>query len=195
VNPTGTGLVYSTYLGGSGDDVGRAISLDALPNPNAYVAGQTNSGNFPTTPGIFQTIFGGGAYDAFVAKIANSVSLPPTSVGKVTGGGTINVSGGIGNFGFIVQSQSSSGPINGDLQYQNHATGDLVHSKSFTSFNISGNTATFGGTCTDSGVPCTFTVTVTDNGEPGKSDIFTISLNGGPVQGGTLRGGSIQVHQ
>ena len=94
-----------------------------------------------------------------------------------------------------MQSQSSSGPISGNLQYQNHATGSKVKSESFTSFTISGNTATFGGTCTDSGVPCTFTVNVTDNGEPGKNDIFTISVNGGPIQGGTLRSGSIQVRQ
>lgn len=65
----------------------------------------------------------------------------------------------------------------------------------FTSFVIAGTTATFGGTCTSDGVPCTFSVNVTDNGEPGVTDIFTISVSGGPAEDGTLRGGNIQIHQ
>ncbi len=58
-------LVYSTYLGGSGFDQGYAIAVDALGN--AYVTGQTAAIDFPTTPGAFQTNYGGG--DAFVAKL------------------------------------------------------------------------------------------------------------------------------
>lgn len=65
----------------------------------------------------------------------------------------------------------------------------------FDSFVIVGNTATFGGTCTNNGAPCTFTVDVVDNGEPGFSDTFTISVSGGPTEGGTLRSGNIQIHQ
>jgi len=49
LNPTGSGLVYSTYLGGGGFDFGQTIALDALGD--AYVTGQTNSSDFPTTPG------------------------------------------------------------------------------------------------------------------------------------------------
>jgi acetyltransferase-like isoleucine patch superfamily enzyme len=67
LNPTGTGLVYSTYLGGSGFDAAQGIALDALGS--AYVTGQAGS-NFPTTSGAFQTAFAGGCCDAFVAKIA-----------------------------------------------------------------------------------------------------------------------------
>jgi len=194
VNPTASALVYSTYLGGSGNDQGIGIVLDSLPSPNAYVTGTTGSTNFPVTAGAFQTTFGGGSEDAFVAKIAQ-VTIPSTSVGKVTSGGTITVTGGIANFGFVVQSQSSTGPIAGDLQYVNHATGAKVHSVAFTSFAIVGNTATFGGTCTINGSACTFTVNVTDNGEPGTNDTFTISVNGGSPEGGTLRSGNIQIHQ
>jgi hypothetical protein len=68
LNPTGTALVYSTYLGGSGCDGGVSIAVDSAGN--AYVAGWTESTNFPTTPGAFQTTFGaGGIGDAFVAKL------------------------------------------------------------------------------------------------------------------------------
>ena len=53
INPSGTQLIYSTYLGGSLDDVGTAITIDAAGN--AYVAGTTLSNNFPVTPGVVQS--------------------------------------------------------------------------------------------------------------------------------------------
>jgi hypothetical protein len=112
----------------------------------------------------------------------------------VTGGGSIDVVGGIGTFGFIVQRQTATGPISGEVQYVNHASGANVHSVLITSFAIVGNTATFGGTCTNNGVSCTFAVHVTDNGEPGTTDTFTISVSGGPTEGGTLRSGNILIH-
>ncbi len=67
LNAQGTALVYSTFLGGSSTDEGYGIKVDSAGN--AYIAGSTYSGNFPTTPGAFQTVFGGGERDAFVAKL------------------------------------------------------------------------------------------------------------------------------
>ena len=67
LNPTGTALVYSTYIGGSGDDQGYGIALDV--SGNAYVTGLTGSLNYDVTPGAFQTTNGGGAYDVFVTKL------------------------------------------------------------------------------------------------------------------------------
>src|SRR3989441_4352037 len=121
LDPTGSNLVYSTRLGGSIRDEGTGIAVDTLPNPNAYVTGLTVSPDFPTSPGAFQTVSGGGQ-DAFVAKITD-VTLPsgPFSA-RVTGGGTIDVTGGIGNFHLIVQQQTD-GTLNGRLQYVNHASG------------------------------------------------------------------------
>ncbi len=71
LNSSGTALLYSTYLGGSGADYGDGIVLDS--SNNAYVSGQTFSADFPTTAGAFQTTFAG-AGDAFVTKLNSSGS-------------------------------------------------------------------------------------------------------------------------
>jgi len=64
-DPSGTALVYSTYLGGSGTDEGRGIAVDS--NGNAFVTGSTTSNNFPTRLPIQAT--SGGDFDAFVVKL------------------------------------------------------------------------------------------------------------------------------
>jgi beta-propeller repeat-containing protein len=193
-NAAGAALLYSTYLGGSDDDEGLGIALDSVGN--AYVTGITSSTNFPTTTGTFQSAFAG-VEDAFVAKFAEPTVTPPPSVGKVTGGGTIDLARGIGTFGFNVQRDAADAPIQGDLQYVNHASGAKVHSVMFTSFVINGDTASFGGSCTQNGAPCTFTVSVTDKGEPGTNDSFSITVDAGPTEGAAekLRGGNIQIHR
>ena len=68
-NPSGTALVYSTYLGGNEAEFGARIAVDS--SGNAYVTGSTNSTNFPTANAIQPTLRGGpGIYpdDAFVTK-------------------------------------------------------------------------------------------------------------------------------
>jgi Beta-propeller repeat len=72
INADASALLYSAYLGGSGDDYGYGIALD--PAGNAWVVGQTYSADFPTT-NAFQATSGGGS-DAFVARIS-SVLPPP----------------------------------------------------------------------------------------------------------------------
>ena len=70
LNPTGTDLIYSTYLGGSTWDGATAITVDAAGE--AYVAGQTSSTDFPVTQGAIQTTNNAAAAhtaNAFVAKI------------------------------------------------------------------------------------------------------------------------------
>jgi beta-propeller repeat-containing protein len=67
LDPTGSTLLYSTYIGGNGSDLGIDIAMDAAGA--AYVAGYTASANFPTTPLAFQTVYGGGFDDAFVVKL------------------------------------------------------------------------------------------------------------------------------
>jgi len=94
-----------------------------------------------------------------------------------------------------VQQQTNDGSVDGHLQYENHASGAKIHSVTFTRFTIGGNTATFSGTCTNNGAPCTFNITVQGNDQPQGSDSFIISINGGPPEGGTLKGGNINIRQ
>jgi hypothetical protein len=68
LNPTGSALLFSTYLGGSGEDSGLGIALDSAGN--IYVSGGTDSTNFPTTAGVFQPTFGGGSEGCTNAGIA-----------------------------------------------------------------------------------------------------------------------------
>jgi hypothetical protein len=86
LNPNGTRLLHSSYLGGSGGnspltgaDEGAAIAIDAAGN--AYVAGMTKSYDFPTTPGAFQPAIGGGVCDYFGGPCGDAF------VAKITAGG------------------------------------------------------------------------------------------------------------
>ena len=65
LNPTGSALVYSTYLGGTHNDQGNGIAVDS--SGNAYVTGWTNSSDIPTANPLQATYGGNG--DAFVAKL------------------------------------------------------------------------------------------------------------------------------
>jgi hypothetical protein len=67
LNSMGTGLIYSTYIGGTGVDIGNGIAIDG--SSNAYITGETESNNYDITPGAFQTSYGGGIRDVFVTKL------------------------------------------------------------------------------------------------------------------------------
>ncbi len=71
LNPTGTALLYSTYLGGSGTDDLYAVAVDGAGN--AYVAGDSYSGNFPTTNAYQATLKG--TENAVIAKFNSGNTL------------------------------------------------------------------------------------------------------------------------
>lgn len=95
LNSAGSGLVYSTFLGGGGYDQGFRIAVDA--SGNAYVIGNTDGGGFPTTAGAYDRTHNGGR-DAFITKLNPSGSnlLYSTFLG-----------GNIGDFGRGIALDSS----------------------------------------------------------------------------------------
>ena len=68
----GSGLVFSTYLGGGGNDTGYGIAVDGFNN--MYLTGGAGSANFPTV-NAFQPTKHSQSYSAFVAKIGSSANL------------------------------------------------------------------------------------------------------------------------
>ncbi len=76
-NLAGSALIFSTYLGGSGDDRSMDIAVDAIigdPVPTVYLTGFTSSANFPRTLNAPQIDFGGGTEDAFITRLSTSGS-------------------------------------------------------------------------------------------------------------------------
>jgi len=63
-------VMYSTYLGGSGDDQGLAIAVDTAGF--AYIAGQTASVSYPVTSAALQRSYAGGPSDCFVSKVSQA---------------------------------------------------------------------------------------------------------------------------
>jgi Bacterial Ig-like domain (group 3)/Beta-propeller repeat len=121
-------LIYSTYLGGSGQDSGDGIAVDS--QGNAYVTGHTNSTNFPTMNPLQSANHGGHyGYDAFVTKInaAGSALVYSTYLGgsgddygfgiAVDGGGNTYVTGVTNSTDFPTKNPLQ--PANADAAYGN----------------------------------------------------------------------------
>ncbi|MCK4372609.1 MAG: SBBP repeat-containing protein, partial [candidate division Zixibacteria bacterium] len=120
LNSSGNALVYSTYLGGGDWDSGEDIAVDS--SGNAYIAGWTQSTDFPTE-GEYQTYIGG-VYDAYVTKLSSSGNALVYST--FLGGDGSDIGRGIavddsGNAYITGSSGSSDFPTEG--AYQSHQGG------------------------------------------------------------------------
>jgi hypothetical protein len=104
LNPAGTALVYSSYLGGNKLDQGSGIAVDAVGD--AYVTGYTESINFPVTPFAFQPVINpggaGGPADAFVTKfgLGTPAGLSITGIEPPVGGNSGSVTATVVGTGF-----------------------------------------------------------------------------------------------
>jgi hypothetical protein len=119
-------LIYSTFLGGSGADSAKAIALDS--SGDAYVVGQTNSPDFPTTHGSFQVSNHGATshvFNAFVTKmnptgtaliystyLGGSGGAPPNVVGDVANAITVD---SVGDAYVTGQTGSTNFPVTGGV--------------------------------------------------------------------------------
>jgi hypothetical protein len=68
LNPAGNEILFSTFLGGSGDETAPRLVLDS--RGDIYLAGATRSPDFPTTENALQRTYGGGPSDGYVAKLS-----------------------------------------------------------------------------------------------------------------------------
>lgn len=104
-------LLASTYLGGASDDSGYFTAIDA--NGNIYVTGRTQSSNFPTTDGAYDTSIGGD-YDVFVSKLNRDLThlLASTYLGGASddNGNSISINS-IGDIYVAGQTSSSDFPV------------------------------------------------------------------------------------
>jgi hypothetical protein len=128
INSAGSALVYSTYLGGSGADGATGIALDTAGN--AYVAGNTDSSDFPTKNPLQPAYAGGG--DAFVAKInpSGSALVYSTFLGGKSGDQGSGVAVDSAGNAYITGSTTSANfPLAGSLQKQGKGRIDAFVSK------------------------------------------------------------------
>jgi hypothetical protein len=136
MNATGTGLIYSTFIGGSSEDNGFAIAVDGLEN--AYFTGRTFGGTpaFPTTAGAFDETHNGND-DAFLSKL------------NATGTALLNstfLGGGSGEEGYGISIDSSGNAfVTGIVTSSDYPTTagafDETQNGSFDAFVTKVNTA------------------------------------------------------
>jgi hypothetical protein len=120
-----------------------------------------------------------------------NAAAPTAAPGKASGGGTVKACG-VAEFAFKIHRKVRRAQLSGNLTYSDPKAEIKLKAILFTSFSGSAHTATFSGACTLNRESCTFSVYIEDNG-PGTTDVFLISINGGPFQGGTLRSGNIKI--
>jgi hypothetical protein len=167
LNADGSALVYSTYLGENENHNAIGIAVDASGNAyvTGYTSGYTNSTNFPTTPGAFQPNYGGGSFDAFVAKLSpvpaaagldrSSLSFGNVLVNLTSPGQSVTLTN-IGDDPLNITSIT--------------AGGDFALVTTATSCAYGGSTLVPGANCT---IDVTFTPTATGN----RTGIVTIADN------------------
>ncbi len=181
-NSTGSALVYSTYLGGSGYDSGQAIVLDDTGDP--YITGTTVSTNFPVaTPNAnvytppYKTTLTGTAGNAYFAKIdvANNpqISIQP---------GTVNFGSQSINIASTVQNVYLVNPSTAPLVITNILVVPVNNSTTVYQIN---EPATGGclGTLPPNGASCYFGVTFTPNATGTQSTLVYITDNAGGTVG------------
>ncbi len=197
INPGGHGsadLIYSSYLGGSNHDQGNGIALDS--NANIYVTGYTQSSNFPTTSGAYQTAIGAtGVQNAFLSMfnpgangtvglvyssylggttgdVANAIALDSTGNAYITGrAGSTNFPTTTSAYQKTLGDSSGSGFVaKFDVSNFPQPTATTTNTATKTATNTSTNTAT--NSATNSA-----TNTITNTGTVNTSTVTNTATN------------------
>ncbi|MCX7743002.1 MAG: SBBP repeat-containing protein [Flavobacteriales bacterium] len=190
VNPTGTNLIYSTFIGtNTGDD--EAISIDIDASSNAYITGFTSSSGYPITSGVFQNTFGGGTNDVIVTKLnaTGTALLYSTYVGGTSNDQAYSIKVDASGNAYITGSTSSTNydVTPGVIQSSNQGVWDVF----VTKINSNGSNLVFstylGGSDNDEAyginVDATENVYIVGRSSSGNFDIttgaFQTTLQGG----------------
>ena len=180
LSPAGNTILFSTYLGGGGDDNGFGIAADE--NGNAYLTGRTASSNF-LTANAFQPSRQGG-YDLFVAKLITTGAPTPPSTPTPTptptpGACTIN------NGGLNPQALSESGvaaPAGFSWSELQHDAGNLTQANGLVGVSPQQGSFRLADNFTIA-QPCTFT-----------SVVFFAYQTGAPLSPSPFAGYTLQIH-
>ena len=168
LDPAGTALVFSTYLGGSGNDEGVRLALDS--SDNIYVVGSTSSTNFPTANPL-QANNPGGSTSGYISKITVSNHVPVvTGPANQSAGKGIATSFNLGSF----SEPGVSGTWNVDVSW-----GDGTPDTTF-SVSSQGTLGTQKHTYAAAGTD-TVTITVSDSSGNAGSATFTVTVYAPPV--------------
>lgn len=197
LDPSGSTLLYSTYLGGSSQDGGGAIAVDPLVS--AFVTGQTSSADFPTTPAAFDTSYNG-ASDAFATKLATIPLSTPLCDVRISDGGRITAANGDrATFGGHA-SVSATRDATGEQTYQDHGPVTPMTVKSIEVLAVVCSSDRkqadlYGRATIDGAGSFMYRIQVNDNAEPGAgADMYWITLDNGYSSGlQTLEGGNVQI--
>jgi hypothetical protein len=193
ISATGTSVLYSSYLGGSNEDVGYGIAADSAGN--AYITGLTYSTDFPTAGTPLQAA-AGGAGDAFVAKVNTSLTGGPSLAYSTYLGGAgldqgngiaLDSFGGTGNIYVAGTTNSSTlGIVPNGFQPANKGQGDafalkLMPTGAFTYFTfLGGSQADAGiGIAADSNGNAYVTGSTVSTDFPVAGSVFQATFGGG----------------
>ncbi len=169
LNPTGTDVVYGTYLGGTGEDRANAIAVDATGN--AYVAGETASGDFRVTSLAFDQTHNGGS-DAFV------VQLNPTGTALIYG--TFLGGGGNDRANAIAVDSTGHATVAGET-----ASGDFPVTPGTIDPALAGNTDAFVAQLTPDGSLLVYATYLGGSGEDHATAIALDAAGSAYVAGST----------
>jgi uncharacterized repeat protein (TIGR01451 family) len=177
-----TPTTFSSYLGGSGTDIGTSVALDF--QSDSYVTGETSSGNFPTLTPFQGTL--AGPSDAFVTKLGPSVVLPLSVIGSPTPVGVGNPA----TFRYTITNQSTD-PTSGVVFTDSLAVSNGTFVSATASPGSCGSVANQSVSCgigiLDAGETATVTVTLTPTAAGALSNSGYVSApTTGPTSSATV---------
>ena len=140
-----------------------------------------------------EVLVAGGLAPAAILASAELYDPGIVTATNVDGRGAIDNQGNEVTFNFRASQADDSSTL-GSFSFCDPAAGVCTAKARIQSLSITGNTASFSGQGhLEDGTRVTFSVSVTDNGEPGTSDTISISLSNGYSVSGTLTSGDIRI--